>query len=131
MAHLQLIIEIIVLAGVAVIIPSLIRVIKISKEYNSVFDFSKIQAYIKLLDEKHITELELEKKKMGNTSLLNLVKMQQMKNKVMNDYSELLTDTTKFLRKLDVTDKDAFIKQHFPSHYDFFKITVLGTISEN
>jgi hypothetical protein len=111
--------------ALCIIVPAYARLLKISKAYTEIFDLSKLQAYAKLLEEKHITEQQLQKYKMGQQSLANLVKMQNIKKELQNHYTQLLVETTAYLRSLDIQNKDAFIKSNFPSHYNFFKITVI------
>lgn len=111
--------------GVGVIIPLYSKALQASKTYNDIFDMSKLTAYVELIEKKQLLETDALKKQYGEQVLKSIKTILHHKEKLQNDYTSLLIETTGYLRSLDIEDKAGYIKKHFPLNYDFFKVTVL------
>ncbi len=116
METISLILSGLTLTIMVAFLPMLLTQLKISREYAAMFEPEKIKAYIALMEQKHESELTLSQK----THLANLRKIQQFKEKLQQDYTNLLIETAEYLRNIDVPDKAQFIREHFGSHADFF-----------
>jgi len=126
MELISIILTTVTLVSVIAVIPYFKNALNASKQNLDLYDFEKVKLYVELMDEKHILESEMLRKKFGENASQYIKRLVENKQKLMNDYQNLLKEITEELRALDVPDKDAYIKQHYPSHYDFFCITVLG-----
>lgn len=122
MEIISFIVSSVILILITVFIPSIVRSARLTKEYAIMFDPEKVKSYVSLMNEKHDIELTENQKK----HIQNLNKLVLFRDKIRDDYNKLLAETTHYLRNLDVEDKEAFIKKHFPSHANYFMATVLG-----